>query len=257
MLGDPGSSLFPFHLLTLSGISQRHVLGDARRTAAAFRERINWRGQLRPRLTPNRPLTFTTLAGLDNGVFLPPTVRAGRNEDLLLGEMVRIVDRRAWSLDLPFALPHWREPAKQWLDRAINFRQEPAHFLMDRLEQIAPNVMSDDHADRLRAIGAALVDLAGASEARLTELLEAQASDTASRVQFALANALDDPGVAAEWKALLRPWLASPSLSTQPSVVRERIASPAAVRELAQCYGAALAMWPLLWTWARDRAPLA
>jgi hypothetical protein len=256
-LGDPGSSLFPFHLLTLSEISRRHLLGDARRKEAAFRERIDWRGQLRPRLTPNRPLTFTTLAGLDNSVMLPPTVRAERNEDLLLGEMTRIVDRGAWSLDLPFGLPHWRDPAKRWLDPATNFRQEPAHFLMDHLENVEPTVISDDRAARLRAIGATLLDLAGASDAHLAELLERQAADTASRVQFAIANALDDPSVAEEWKALLRPWLASPALSTRPSNVRERIAAPAALRALAQGYGVALAIWPALWDWARERAPLA
>jgi len=253
-LGDPGSSLFPFHLLTLPRASRQQILADPARKTIAFRDRINWRGQLRARLTPNRPLTFTTLAGLDNSVLMPPTVRSARNEDLLLGELTRIIDRGAWSLDLPWVLPHWRAPAKRWLGPSVNFHQEPAHFLMDYLDQTVSNIAGERSSDRLLAVAAILLDLAAASESRLTDLLEQQAADTASRVQFALAAAQDDPGVPIEWKEMLRPWLVSPTLSTHPSPVHERIASSAAVRALATDYGRALALWPALWDWARDRA---
>ena len=252
-LGDPGSSLFPFHLLTLPIASRRHLLGSPGRRDSAFRERIDWRGQPAPRLTPNRPLTFTTLAGLDNSALLPPTVRSERNEDLLLGQLARIIDRGAWAFDLPWALPHWRNPAKQWLGPAVNFRQEPVHFLMDYLDRTAPRVASEHPSDRLRSVAAILVDLARSSESRMVELLEEQAADTSSRVQYAIATARDDADVPAEWKEMLLPWLASPTLSTEPAIVRERVASPTAVRTLATEYGNALAVWPALWEWARDR----
>jgi hypothetical protein len=255
-LGDPGSALFPFHLLTLPDASRQHLLSDSRRKDLAFRDRINWRGQVGTRLTPNRTLTLTTLAGFDNGRILPPTVRSGRNEDLLLGEMTRVIDRGAWSLDLPWALPHWRSPAKHWLGLDAHFRQEPAHFLMDYLDQTGPRVASDGAPDRLQALAAILVDLAHASQSRLTELLEEQAADTASRVQYAIAAAQDDADVPLEWKQMLRPWLASPTLSTRPDIVRERLAAPSAVRALANDYGNALAVWPALWKWARDRSRL-
>ena len=136
----------------------------------------------------------------------------------------------------------------------MNFRQEPAHFLMDYLDQTVSSLISERSSDRLPAVAAILLDLAAANESRLTELLEQQAADTASRVQFALAAAQDDPSIPIEWKEMLRPWLVSPTLSTHPSPVRERIASPAAVRALANDYGRALAVWPALWEWARDRA---
>ncbi|HEY2818823.1 MAG TPA: hypothetical protein VGK44_17010 [Casimicrobiaceae bacterium] len=256
-LGDPGSALFPFHLLTLPTASRQHLLSDSRRKAAAFRERVNWRGQIGTRLTPNRTLTLTTLAGLDNGRLLPPTVRSARNEDLLLGEMTRVIDRGAWSLDLPWALPHWRSPIKNWLGPSAHFSQEPAHFLMDYLDQTSPRVASEGASNRLHALAAILVDLAHASESRLIELLEEQAVDTASRVQFAIATAQDGADVPLEWKEMLRPWIASPTLSTRPAIVRERLAAPAVVRALANDYGNALAVWPALWDWARDRSPLA
>jgi len=256
-LGDPGSALFPFHLLTLPDASRRHLLSHSGSKDVAFRERINWRGQIGTRLTPGRTLTLTTLAGLDNSRLLPPTVRSARNEDLLLGEMIRVIDRGAWALDLPWALPHWRSAPKRWLGPTDHFPQEPAHFLMDYLDQTSPRLAAEQPSDRLHAVAAILVDLAHASDARLVELLEEQAADTASRVQFAIAAAQDDAGTPLEWKEMLRPWLASPTLSTRPAIVRQRIAAPAVIRALASDYGNALAAWPALWDWARDRRALA
>jgi hypothetical protein len=251
-IGDPGSALFPFHLLTLPSASRQWLLNSGAK-GVAFRERINWRGQPGTRLTPNRPLTLTTLAGLDNSRLLPPTLRSARNEDLLLGELTRIIDRGAWSLDLPWALPHWRNAPKHWLGAEAHFPQEPAHFLMDYLDQSARRIASERAQDRLRAVGALLVDLALASDATLVELLEEHAADTASRAQFAIAVTLDDSSVPAEWKEMLEPWLASPTLSTSPAIIRNRIATAATMRAVANDFGDALAAWPALWEWARER----
>jgi hypothetical protein len=187
---------------------------------------------------------------------LPPTLRASRNEDLLLGELTRIIDRGAWSLDLPWALPHWRSPAKHWLGPADHVRQDATHFLMDYLGQMAPRITSKEPQDRLQAVAAILTDLARASDERLVELLEEQAADTASRVQFAIAATLDDATVPSEWKEMLQPWVGSPALSTNPEIIRDRMASAAVVRKLADDYGAALAVWPALWQWSRDRMPI-
>ena len=181
-------------------------------------------------------------------------VRAHRNEDLLLGEMTRRVHLGGWSLDLPWGLPHWRSPAKRWLQRSANFRQEPAHFLIDYLDQTASRIASDHPRDRMHALAAIVLDLAATPESHLVELLEQQAADTASRVQFAIAAAQDDADVPAAWKDMLRPWVASPTLSIDPAIVRDRLASPAAIRAMAKHYGNALALWPQLWDWAREWA---
>ena len=252
-IGDPGSALFPYHLLTLPPTSRKQVLRNPRWKAYAFRQRDNWRGQLRLRLTPNRPFTFTTLAGLDNSNLLPPAVRSQRNEDLLLGEVTRHIYPGGWFLDLPWGLPHWRSPAKAWLDASAKFPQEPVHFLMDYIEQTAPAIASELPQDRMRALGAILLDLAATSDERRIELLELQAADTASRVQFAINAQLDDTTVPSEWKDVLRPWLESPTLSLHPTILRTRLAAPDAVRSLAKNYGCALNVWPNLWMLARDR----
>jgi hypothetical protein len=242
-LGDPGSSLFPYHLLALP---ERSLVRnpDAR---LAFEQRIDWRGQDRLRLAPNRPLTFTTLAGIDNSVLLPPTVRAHRNEDLLLGELAQIIHPGAWYADLPWGLPHRREPEKQWLGPNDTFAQEPVHFLLDYLSERASAIASDAPEQRLGAIAAFLLDLSGASDARLAELLEAHVADTSTRVLFAIASRLDDARTPPAWKDELRPWQRSPALAVDVASIRRRIVAPASLRTLARNYGEALSAWPEVW----------
>jgi hypothetical protein len=249
-LGDPGSSLYPYHLLTLPAASLQHALAAPDRIASAFQQRHDWRGHARSRLTPNRPLTCTTLAGLDNSALLPPTVRAHRNEDLLLGDMIRYSQPAAWSFDLAWGLPHRREPAKTWLPPSASFAQEPVHFLMDYLETRAPTIVGEGPADRMRTLGALLIDLSSSSEARVLEMLEHQAADTASRVRYAIQSQLDDAALPDRWKSALRPWLDSPTLSMATAALRARLASPASVRQLAVHYGRALQVWPALWAFA-------
>lgn len=252
-VGDPGSSMFPYHLLTLPVASREQLLGSPDRLSIAFRERHNWRGHSRIRLTPNRSLTFTTLAGLDNSALLPPTVRANRNEDLLLGDIIRYSHPGAWSFDLPWGLPHWRQPSKHWLDSSVAFPQEPVHFLMDYLEQRASSIVSDLPADRMRALAATLLDLSSSNNHHINDLLVQQAADTATRVRYAIQGQLDDAGVPVLWKQVLPRWLNSPTLSVNPDVLRQRLASPELVRGIARHYGRALTIWPDLWAWARQR----
>jgi hypothetical protein len=248
-LGDPGSSAFPYHLLALSERSLKRN-ADAR---TAFEQRIDWRGHDRRRLAPTRTLTFTTLAGVDNSVLLPPTVRAHRNEDLLLGEVAQHIHPGAWYVDLPWALPHRRDPPKQWLGPTDNFAQEPVHFLLDYLGERAGAIASDAPAQRLAAIAALLRDLSGASDPRLTELLEEHVADTSTRVLFAIANRLDDPQTPTAWKDVLRSWQRSPALAVDVASVRRRIVSPPALRALAASYGGALSVWSELWRLAAQQ----
>ncbi|TMH68535.1 MAG: hypothetical protein E6H48_04785 [Betaproteobacteria bacterium] len=125
---------------------------------------------------------------------------------------------------------------------------------MDYLDQAAPRIASDRPRDRMHALAAIVLDLAATAERHLVELLEQQGADTASRVQFAIAAAQDDPEVPAPWKDTLRPWLALPTLSTNPAIVRDRLASPATVHAMAKHYGNALTLWPQLWDHAREWA---
>jgi hypothetical protein len=253
-LGDPGSSLFPYHLLSLPAASRAQLLRDPSWARHAFSARINWRGQPRLRLAPSRALTFTTLTGIDNRALIPPTVRAHRNEDLLLGQMTQHVHPAAWFVDLPWGLPHWRDPAKTWLDATASFAQEPVHFLMEHLESLARTIASEDPAARMQALGALLQDLGGAGDSLLRALLEEQAADTATRTLFAIEAQLDDPALPGAWKDALRPWLRSPALAIDPARLAARVAPLPLVKSLAMDYGRALAAWPELWNMARSLA---
>jgi len=253
-VGDPGSALFPYHLLSLPPASLARLAGEPEAMRVAFDQRFNWRGQQRPRLATRRALTFTTLAGIDNSVLLPPTVRAHRNEDLLLGEMAQHVHPGGWLVDLPWGLPHRRVPPKAWLPAGAVFPQEPIHFLLDYLEVRAPAMISAEPEKRMLGLANLLLDLAEASDERVGELLEEQAADVATRVHFAISSQLDDAALPPSWKDAIRPWLGSPTLATGGPQLRARLAAPASVRRIAQSYGRALVVWPSLWAWSRARA---
>lgn len=246
-VGDPGSSLFPFHVLSLPKASRAHAIARAERQRAVFVHRHDWRGVPRLRLAPRRLLTFTTAAGIDNRTMLPPTVATGRNEDLLLGAMAQIVHPNAWFADLPFALRHRRATEKQWVGPDAMFGQEPVHVLLDLIEQRATSITASSAEDRMATLAAIARDIAHAEERALAQSIEAQAIDTATRVLFSIASQLDDAAVPQSWKDLLRPWLTSPALALEGAQLAHRIVPVAHVRRLADDYGRALAVWPSLW----------
>src|SRR5581483_58284 len=212
---DPGSSLFPYHVLSLPAASLAHATASASRARCAFVERHAWRGARRLRLAPRRLLTFTTIAGIDSRRLLPPTVPMHRNEDLLLGGIAQIVHPHAWFADLPFGVPHVRAVRKQWLPASAGFAQEPLHVVLDALEGRALDIAAVDPARRMATVSALVADLAHAGERELADMIEAQAIDTATRVLFSIHSQLDDARVAATWKQALQPWLGSPALAVE------------------------------------------
>ena len=250
--GDPGSSLFPAHLLSLPARSRAWLAATPSAVSHAFSRRINWRGQPRLRLATARPLTLTTVAGIDNRHLMPPTARSGRNEDLLLGRLAQLLYPAAWYVDLPFGLVHARQPAKSWLEPSDAFAQEPLHFLLEYIDGHAAMLLADRPEDRLATVGAWLLDLAATSDARLAELLEDHAADAASRVRFAIEEQMADATLSTEWKAALAAWLKSPALALDGDSLRARVAGIATIRALALAYGQAVLAWPQLWAWCRE-----
>jgi hypothetical protein len=251
--GDPGSSVMPLQLLALPRRSRQWLAAHPRAAATAFAQRINWRGQTRLRLAPRRVLTLTTLAGIDNSQLMPPAARTPRSEDVLLGILAQFMHPHGWLVDLPFGLPHLRVPAKHWLPPGVSFRQEPLHVLYGLLDEYAPQVVAESPERRLMAAAALLQDVATMSAATLSEVLLHHASDAGSRTLFAIAEQLDDANTPAQWKALLVPWLRSPALAVDADAVRGRVLAPETVRTLADDYGRAMQIWPLLWAFCRER----
>jgi hypothetical protein len=251
--GDPGSTTLPLHLLALPARSREWLAANPDAAAYAFARRINWRGRSRLLLTPRPLLTLTTMAGLDNSRLLPPTARRHRSEDLLLGAVAQWMHRSAWCVELPFGVPHRRDPAKRWLAAGDAVAPEPLPFLFAYLERYQPASIAARPEERLAAAGALFADLAAASDARLRELLLEHEMEAASRVLFAIREQLDDATLPAAWKNLLVPWLASPALALDEASLRKRTPVTEAMRPLLDAYGRALLVWPRLWEFCRER----
>jgi hypothetical protein len=251
--GDPGSSLLPLQLLMLPQRSLQRLAADPQLAASAFAQRIDWRGQTRLRLTPQRVLTFTTMAGIDNSRLLPPAARSHRSEDVLLGIVAQCMYPSAWLVDLPFGLQHQRESPKHWLPVGTNFLQEPLHVLYAWIDENAAAVAAESPAERLAAIGSLLLDFGAATDARLAETLRQHAAGAGSQALFRIAEQLDDPTLPAQWKTLLAPWLKSPALAVDRASIEGRVLSPAVIRAQAEAYGRAMLAWPKLWEFCRER----
>ncbi len=251
--GDPGSTILPLQLLALPQRSRQWLVAHPRAAASAFAQRIAWRGQTRLRLAPRRVLTLTTLAGIDNSQLMPPAARAHRNEDVLLGMLAQITHPHGWIVDLPFGVPHLRLPAKHWLPPTVSFMQEPLHVLYALLDEHAARVLAESPQQRLAAAGALLLDAAAMNDGAWSEMLLHHACDEGSRTLFALSEQLDAADTTPQWKALLVPWLKSPALAIDADALRGRVLAPSVVRSIAAAYGRAIAAWPQLWQYCRER----
>ncbi len=251
--GDPGSALLPLQLLTLPERSRRWLAARPEKAGHAFTGRINWRGQARLRLAPRRILTFTTMVGVDDSRLLPPAARSYRSEDVLLGIAAQCMYPSGWFVDLPFGLPHLREPSKQWLSPMASFMQEPLHVLYSWIDETATGIVAESPDARLAAMGTLLLDHARMSDAALSEALRLHATDAVTGTLFAIEEQLGDPALPGEWKDRLCLWLGSPAFALDEASVRRRTLAPEAVRPLAEAYGRAMQVWPHLWRFCRER----
>ena len=252
--GDPGSSRLPLQLLTLPRRSLQRLAGNPHIAASAFSQRIDWRGQTRLRLAPERVLTFTTMAGIDNSMLMPPAARSERSEDVLLGIVAQWMHPSAWLVDLPFGLPHQRDTAKQWVPATATFMQEPLHVLYGWIDEHAPAIAAEEPEQRLGAIGSLLLDFSASSDEHLLELLRQHAAESGSRTLFAISEQLDDAELPAQWKDLLVPWLKSPAFAVDRASVNARVLATGKVRAYAEACGRAMLAWPQLWKFCRERS---
>lgn len=249
--GDPGSSMLPIQLFAMTERSRRWLAGQPHAAEYAFASRTAWRGQTRLTLSPRRDLTFTTLSGIDDTRLLPPAARNHRSTDLLLGLTAQRMYPASWVAELPFSLPHLRDPPKNWIGSSERFMQEPLHVLMSVQAEHALRLVGSSAERSLEAMAMLLLDLAAATEARLRDVLLQHAIETGGRALFLIQEQLDDATLPAAWRSALQPWLQSPAL--KPENAHERILQPSAFRTLLEAYGQAMLAWPPLWNRSRER----
>jgi len=253
VLGDPGWGTFERQQLNLAPETRRWLAAHPDAARYAFESQIHCRGPVALRLAPHRSLSTTTVTGFDNTLLLPPTIRAGRGGDPLLGAAARSIHPEGWAVVLPFALPHLREARRQWLTPADTLALRAVHFVRLHLQIQGRSLVAERPDQRMETLGATLLDLAAADDATLTRWLMEAAAESAAGILFDMRQQLDDPALPASWKQVLSQWLVSPSFKLDRASLRARIASPQEVRSMARGYGRALQVWPQLWSFCRDR----
>ena len=251
--GDPGSNALPLNLFSLPARSRQWLAANPEAAEYAFEERINWRGQAQLRFAPGWQMTVTTIAGFDNSRLLPPTTRGHRSTDLLLGAVTHWIHRSAWQVDMPFGLPHRREPTKHWLRAGDQVAPEPLSFILAHVTRSEAASIAAEPAQRLAAVGALLLDLAATGDRQLAEMLLQHAMEIASGALFAIHEQLDDATLPAAWKQRLAAWLGSPALALDDASARARVPSVTTMRSLIEAYGRALLVWRELWDFCRER----
>jgi hypothetical protein len=253
VLGDPGWARFASPLLVLAPATRRWLAAHPEAARYAFASPAHWRGQLGLRVAPHQTLSTTTLTGFDNTVLLPPTERRTREADVLLGEAARCVYPAGWQAELPFALPHLRDAARQWLRPDEALVLGPSLLLITHARALAPSIRGATAADRMRSLSACLLDLAAAPDRTLQGLLEEQAIAYAGRIRFSVEEQLADTSLPGAWHELLQRWLQAPAFALDRAALRASIVAPELVRTEAQHYGRTLAAWPQIWDHCRER----
>ncbi len=253
VLGDPGWSTFARQQIDVGPETRRWLASRPDAARYAFESQIHWRGPVSLRLAPHRTLSTTTVTGIDNTLLMPPTVRAARGSDTLLGDAARHIHPLGWMVDLPFALVHMRAARRQWLKPADTFVLPAIRLLRSQACVRAPSIDAEGAEQRTQTFGAILLDLAAADDSRLTRRLIEMTAEYAAGVRFSIREQLDDASLPASWKEVLSQWLVSPTFKLDPPSLRTRIASPQEVRFMAREYGRALQAWPDLWSYCRDR----
>lgn len=255
VLGDPGWSEFVTQQLDLGAETRQWLATWPEAADFAFDSQVQWRGPLALRLAPLRVLSTVTLSGFDNSVPIPPTLRAGRGADTLLGAAACCIFPEAWMVTLPFALPHVRDARRRWLRPTDRLVLPPVRLIRAHLETRGRSIDAQGADRRTETAGAMLLDLAAADDATLARKFTEMTAEYAAGVVFSISEQLKDPSLPETWKEVLRKWIVSPSFRLDTASLQERMPPLEAARSLAHNYGHALQAWPRLWAFCRERLP--
>jgi hypothetical protein len=253
VLGDPGWAKFASPLLVLAPQTRHWLAAHPEAAQCAFASPVHWRGRLGLRVAPHQTLSTTTLTGFDNSVLLPPTERCTREADVLLGEAARCVYPAAWQAELPFALPHLRDAPRQWLRPDETLTLGASVLLITHARAVLPAIRAEGGVERMRALGACLLDLAAADDGKLRDLLEEQAIEYVGRIRFSVQEQLTDSSLPGAWHELLQRWRQAPAFKLDRASLQASIVAPEQVRTEAQHYGRTLGAWPQIWSHCRER----
>ena len=200
----------------------------------------------------------------DNSRLLPCTNPVGRGEDALFSAVAHFCQPEALVLDLPLAIGHVQERARQRSSHTLAANTPRVnHFLTSYVQRQFGLFIADDPAQRLQLRGEIVRDLAGASETaricHLREYLNYVRADTIERLQQQFEAATDAPvfwqadvrsAIAANGRAMLAK--APPRLGDWADEL-DSTGCAKALREELNVVAAQFEAWPALWNYAREQ----
>ena len=201
---------------------------------------------------------------IDNSRLIPCTNPVGRGEDSLASALTRYCHPDAIALELPEAIGHAQESARQRSDKTQSaYTPRVNHFLRDYVQRQFGLFKAEDSTQRLELLATVLRDLAGASSAdrlaHLREYLGYVRANTIDQLQHQLEAATTAP---VYWQADVRAIVqanAKALLSKAPPRLgdwSEDLAADACAAALASeliDMAEALEHWPGLWQAAAEQ----
>lgn len=254
VLGDPGT----VHSLGLlhgpfDDLARLAAAGD--RFAGLLRTGRVGRVAAAPTLSTDTALMTTTLTGIDARDLLPPTLPAGRGEDLVLGASIAFVHPGSLAIDLPFMLAHRpEEPARpERGEFARPRRPGAAALLAGVIESQSLAVDVRDPVRRIRRLAAAMGELGEADDDRIAHQIARRMADSRAELIGAFGANLQRLQPAAPVARVFEQAIAAQrrfgdeDAAHCASQVRE-------VRAAARFAGSALEHWCDAWQAARERS---
>lgn len=145
-----------------------------------------------PRVSIDAAAMTTTLTGVDDRELLPPTLPAGRGEDLVLATTMAFAHPGCLFMDLPFLLAHRPdEPARPERGEAAVARRPGLSMVVCRIvESLHDAAPSAGPEARLRRLAAAMGELADARPDHARSLIAREMVDTRASIISALESNL-------------------------------------------------------------------
>ncbi|MGY6555741.1 MAG: sulfotransferase family protein [Wenzhouxiangella sp.] len=145
-------------------------------------------------------LTVETPVAVDNSQLMPPTLPVGRREDTLFTFLIQHMHRRAMHLEMPWAIPHWRE-ARDWGPATLEQADKLSlAFLLTEaaVPETRANSVEQKPEAVLRSIGALLCQYSSSGGSELREIalrrLRGDLSQRLFKLDFRLKNLPPEAG---------------------------------------------------------------
>lgn len=260
--GDPGTVSLAW-MYELEGVTRERLLSDPERFPQFRSNRCLWLGSATRTLSVDPALMMTSLSGFDNSRLLPPVSPLFRNEDYFFGHVLKYLYQDHVTLDFPWGLLHFPEPARHWHEDQLDKPKNAgvSAFLADVAQYQSNHCLAENVGQRLVFLAEMYLSLADSEATRLTEGIEENLLHTRVASLNQLQKMLDQYNQQpAYWAQDINRLLKANGESlvhTEPLVIdphagNDRAQQVETVREVLAQMGQAMKVWPQLWQYCKD-----